>query len=280
MLELANRYLRVHVLHPEEDQPRLGSRYCHGGYIWQVEDTTLGPLLSGPEGPERSPDPFNGYGLPEAFRHRTREGEPLSWRDGRGLAPGLGWFEQRDRGDVLVEPCRWQITRFHDRLMFATEQKQGDRGYALSRMVQLVDREVLSVTRLSNTGRAPLRLQWFAHPFFALGHDGRVTVNLPAGCSLPENPGFQLQDRTLTFRRRFHGVDDGQFVLLTCPAGEPLHASVSHPQLRAVEFSTSFAPDECPIWGNGYTFSIEPYQTLELQPVETRSWTLRYRFDV
>ena len=39
MLELSNSALTVHILHPVEDAARNGSRYCHGGYVWQVEAT-------------------------------------------------------------------------------------------------------------------------------------------------------------------------------------------------------------------------------------------------
>ena len=278
MFQLANDQLRVAVLDPAQDAGLLGPRFCAGAYVWQVSDAG-GPLLSGPEGPVSAPDPFNGQGLPEAFRDRTREGVPLTWEAGRGLAPGAGILARDTNHQVIiVDPCRWEISRHQDRLTFETEQRDGERGYRLSRMLQLVDRQLLSVTRFSNTGRVPLALQWFAHPFFALDERGLITVQLPAGTHLPENAGFRLDGGSLTMKRRFTGQHDGHFELLDWPADTPLDIRLSHPRLAQISFSTSFLPSECPVWANGHTFSIEPYQTLQLEPVETRHWTLRYEF--
>lgn len=78
MLHLRHGSLRVDLLDPTSEASRLGPRFCAGGYVWQVHDDTVGPLLSGPEGPEPEPDPFNGHGLPESFRDRSRSGAPCS----------------------------------------------------------------------------------------------------------------------------------------------------------------------------------------------------------
>ena len=66
MLQLKNADLSVAILDPANpaDQKHLGTRYCWGGYIWQVTDATAGPLLAGAEWPVKNPIPFNGQGLP------------------------------------------------------------------------------------------------------------------------------------------------------------------------------------------------------------------------
>ena len=68
MILLSNDGLSVTLLDPERDQDRMGPRFCTGGYIYQVEDHDLGPLLSGPEYPTERPSVINGQGLPEVFQ--------------------------------------------------------------------------------------------------------------------------------------------------------------------------------------------------------------------
>ena len=62
------------------------------------------------------------------------------------------------------------------------------------------------------------------------------------------------------------------------PPGRPLALTLDHPSLARVEFAASFAPDECPVWANARTVSVEPYLTLDLAPGETRHWELRHTF--
>ena len=51
MLVLENAFLRVTLLDPrsQADKERLSIRYCCGGYIFQVEDKLVGPLLAIPD---------------------------------------------------------------------------------------------------------------------------------------------------------------------------------------------------------------------------------------
>jgi hypothetical protein len=281
MLRLENSTLRVELLDPADsvDAARQGPRYCWGGYIWQVHDSHRGPLVSGPEFPKPDPTPFNGQGLPESFRHRTRDGAPLTWSGSTGLGIGIGILAAVENNAVTVtEPCAWTISRSADHVIFATAQATADLAYALTRRVTLQDRTVVSHSRLTNRGAAPLALQWFAHPFWALTA-GRATVALPAGTTLPENPGFSLApDGTLSFRRPFLTAEDSQFALLALPPGRPLELAVDHPSLTRVSFATDFAPDECPVWANAHTISVEPYLTLHLAPGETREWQLAHGF--
>lgn len=279
MLTLANGQLRLTVLDPVADQTRLGTRYCRGGYIWDAYDPIGRSLLSGPEGPAPDPNPFNGRGLPEAFRHRTREGEKLTWRGDTGLAIGIGLLRLDAAGTVvLAEPCQWTVTSDAHRLQFRTEHGDALLAYALERVIELKEREILSLTSLTNSGCERLELQWFAHPFFPLHpSDDRLAI-LPPASRLPVNPGLRLSAGQLSLRRRFSGADDGQFALLELPPAPSFAAVIAHPICGEIRFTTTFPPTECPVWANEHTFSIEPYQTLRLEPGETRRWALHYSF--
>lgn len=281
MLHFANARLRLDLLDPVADRALLGTRYCWGGYIWQVWDLEGPeplPLVRGPEWPAERPVPFNGQGLPESFRHRTLAGTPLTWRGEEGLGVGIGSLGlAADRSVLVAEPCRWEIEPGPDRLVFRTTHAAAGYACAVVRTLALAGRTLTSHTALSNLGPARLALEWFAHPFFALPATG-ADAALPAGTSIAENPGFALADGRLRERRRFAGQNDGHMDQVRLPAGEPLAASLPHPARGPVAFRTSFVPDRCVVWGNDRTFSLEPYLVLDLAPGETRTWSLHYAF--
>jgi hypothetical protein len=279
MLHLANAELTVDLLDPTAEHARLGPRFCWGGYIWQVSDRSVGTLLTGPEWPDPAPQPHNGQGLPESFRHSTTTGQPLLWDGAVGLAPGAGALGRNAAGGIIVtQPCLWQVEPHADRVVFRTAQTVGAWSYELQRTVELHGRQVRSTSRLTNRGPGPLVLEWFAHPFFALQADGRQHLTLPAGTQLAENPGYLLTGENLTLRRTFVGVDDGHLEHLQLPAGQPFAATLAHPRLAAVRFATDFVPFKCVLWANGNTLSLEPFLALSLAPGESREWTLTYDF--
>jgi hypothetical protein len=279
MITLTNESLRLDLIDPVPDRDRLGPRYGAGGYVWQVHDPVAGPLLSGPEGPEPHPEPYNGHGLPEAFRHSDRQGQPIGWHEGRALVPGVGVVSRNAQGAItILEAAAWILSPLAGGYRFVSTQALGPRGYQLERGLALVGRVLTSDTRLTNTGHEPMPYEWFAHPFFALDRTGVVETRLPPGVRLDPNPGYTLTDGVLRFQRPFQGKDDGHFELLHLPPGQRLQAELTHASLAWVRFSTSFAPADCPIWGNGFTFSIEPYRRGVLAPGETVTGSLVYQF--
>lgn len=279
MLHLANAELTVDLLDPAADHARLGPRFGGGGFIWQVRDRAIGTLLTGPEWPNPTPSIANGQGLPESFRHSTTTGEPLFWRGREGLAPGAGALGRDATGAVVVtEPSRWQIDTQPGRIVFRTEQEAAGWSYALERTVELRGRQLVSRSRLINCGAGPLKLQWFAHPFFALQADGKLRATLPVGTTLPANDGYDLAGRELTMRRAFKDANDGVLVHLGLPAGQPLSVTLTHPKLTWLKFSTDFAPFKTVLWANSNTLSFEPFLELNLAPGESREFTLTYEF--
>jgi hypothetical protein len=283
MLRLENASLQVDLLDPADpsDAERQGSRYGWGGYIWQVHDAQRGPLLAGPEYPRPDPTGFNGQGLPESFRHRTRDGSPLTWAGDTGLGIGIGILATAGKNPALVrEPCAWTVLRHPGQLVFQTRQAAAGLACELVRKVELVGRAIHSFNELTNVGDHPLVLQWFAHPFWALTGN-RAQIRLPAGTTVADNPGFAVAaDGVLTFRRPFITKEDSQFALLSLPRDQVLALTVDHPKVSRVTFETNFVPDECPVWANAHTISVEPYLNLRLAPGETRHWQLKHGFEV
>ena len=282
MLSLSNSALTVELLDPADpvDQARLGTRYCWGGYIWQVRDTQLGPLVTGPEWPEPKPSAFNGQGMPESFRHTELGTErPLILENNRGFVIGIGDVAPGPDGKPAVTlPCPWTITRHAAAIEFSTAHSGNGYSCRLTRRVALEGRTLISATSVTNTGARPLPLHWFAHPFFALT-DRLLTCGLPPSWGMAENPGYGFDaDHRLVFKRPFRDKMDGHFQLLQVGANTPLRAVVSHPQLKQIFFDADFTPDTCPVWGNSNTWSIEPYITSELAPGKARAWTLKYEF--
>jgi hypothetical protein len=283
MLKLNSADLNVEILDPADttDRARLGLRYGWGGYIWQVHEAKLGvPLLAGPEWPNHQPIPFNGQGLPESFRHAEfGTGRPLILEDNRGFIIGIGDVAPNMAGYLdVAEPCPWSITTSHGAIEFCTEQSGNGYACQLTRRIALDRRKLSSSTRLTNIGNRPLPLHWFAHPFFALD-DRLITCGLPKTWGMNDNVGYELDgDHQLSFKRRFRDRDDGHFEQLIIGADTPLRATLSHPPLREIIFSTDFVPDTCPIWGNSNTWSIEPYMATELIPGTDHAWTLTYEF--
>ena len=87
MYTLQNDQLSVDVLDPIADVERFGTRYCTGGYIFQVTDAEKGPLLSGPTYPD-SFNTFDGQGIPDAFNQSPLKDAKSS--DTQALIIGIG----------------------------------------------------------------------------------------------------------------------------------------------------------------------------------------------
>lgn len=280
MLSLENSQLAVQLLDPADPKTRIlqGTRYCWGGYIWQVRDGA-GDLLSGPEYPDQAPIPFNGQGLPESFRLVERATNRLLTGQGdRGFVIGVGEVALGASNSIgLIEPAVWQTRAGKDRCVFSTRQGFGDWTVELVRTVVLRDRTLDSLTELANVGRAALPLQWFAHPFLPLVN-GLTSGRVPPGFGLPPNPTYTLRDGAFETIARAEQVRGAARFQLLEVAPVPLDATFTHPRLSHVRITADFVASEVPVWSNDRTFSIEPYLTATVAPGETRRWSMRYEF--
>ncbi|MCX6376202.1 MAG: hypothetical protein NTU88_09275 [Armatimonadetes bacterium] len=110
MIALQNDSLTVWILDPVADREWLGTRYCTGGFIFQVEDhdgsPARGNLLSGPTYPH-SYNLFDGQGAPDAFHpHLVIDQDP----DGTPVRVlGIGIGEIDAKANTVIVRCAWDV---------------------------------------------------------------------------------------------------------------------------------------------------------------------------
>ena len=271
MYTLNNSALQVSILDPVADRLRLGTRYCHGGYIFQVADHKLGPLLSGPTYPN-SFNSFDGQGLPESFnlsplRSPTVE-EPLA------LVLGIGLCNLNT--NLVVDWSIWDVTTDVDRIGFRTAHKFGNFAADIERAVSLTNRTVRSETSLTNLGGNSIPVRWFPHPFFPQPmSDELCRFNIPV--TFVDNPGYTLDSDGFICRKGWPWKDD-YFLPLSHDANTNLVVYQRHLLLGLVTATCSFIPAYFPIWGNSCTFSWEPFLERTLGPQQQLRWRIDYEF--
>jgi hypothetical protein len=283
MIAIKNDQLIVSLLDPVNDGHLLGSRYCHGGYIWQIEDKTLGSLLSGPKYPSLHPDPFDGQGIPEAFE--TAQSYYPSYIGDTVLVIGVGEvirtsntepFHTRSNPQIK-KSCNWTIETKPDCVLMKTNQSFKGSSFILLKKILLSDRTVHSFTEIVNLGPNPLPIKWFAHPFFPLTSDlSCCKLSLPV--SIPPNPGFSLNNEDYICMNSNYGWENGCYRSLGIPWNKHLNVTVKHPLLNDVLINCKFSPTWLPIWANSKTFSIEPFFSKMSTPGSSTNWAIEYHF--
>lgn len=271
MFHLGNEELSLTLLDPVQDEARLGTRYVSGCYIYQIDDARLGPLFSGPAYPHDPPPVFDGQGIPEAFRFTI---DPV---EGEGIVFGNAIIVDdgsRGREKDVVERCRWRTDQGEVRLRMSTTQRFGDVALNLHREISLAGRELTSSTTVQNVGTAPIPVLWYAHPFFPWPRDG-VCCAFSCDISLPDNPGFVLNDDGFIERNAEHDWHKGQFVQIDGVGGHQLDAVMRHPG-RDMTVTGDFEMSQMPIWGNACTVSFEPYLEQTVAPNTELAWSLTY----
>lgn len=271
MYSLKNASLNVSILDPIVDQERFGTRYCTGGYIFQISDVDHGDLLTGPTFPD-SFNTYDGQGIPDAFRLGPVR-EPGA-TDGAALIIGTGLCDLE--ADQVLDFCRWDVAVKADSIGMRAEQAFGSVTLELERIVSLHGRTVRSATRLKNTGACSLPIRWFPHPFFPQPDtDELCRFNLPV--SFPANLGYDVTDSGF-IRRLGWPWDDGHYQALDHAGSSNLVVLQRHPKLGLVAGTCSYIPTYLPIWGNPHTFSWEPFLECTVGSGQEKAWSIDYDF--
>ena len=271
MYTLTGESLTVSVLDPAADQERFGTRYCTGGYIFQIDDSRHGALLSGPTYPHDF-NWFDGQGIPDAFNlGPLREPAAIS---PEALIIGVGVCDLQ--ANKVVEFCRWEVQQQPSAITMHTNQAFARFELELERTVALHHRTVRSTTRLRSTGALPIPIRWFPHPFFPHPDtDELCRFNVPV--TVPAESSYELAENGF-IRRKDWPWQDGRFQSLAHAAQTNLVVLQRHPLLGLVAATCSYVPSFFPIWGNPYTFSWEPYLERTIGAGQELEWWIDYTF--
>ncbi|MDR2694485.1 MAG: hypothetical protein LBB74_09780 [Chitinispirillales bacterium] len=277
MIRLQSDILSLDLIDPRDaqDRTKLGSRYCAGGYIWQVYDADGTPLLSGPQYPA-APSVFDGQGMPDMFE------TPLGGEDGAigdqvcvigvGLvekSSGIVPFHPRNNPRV-TEFCVWYVDNGDDWAIMTAGQRFGERSITIRREIRLQGGRVTSICTVFNIGKETVDLRWFTHPFFPINDDlicGKVSPMV----SMPDNAGYELGNDGEIGMKPGYLWEKGLFQVLYVPMTK-LRFTVPHPVAGSIDLKTDYDVVRCAVWGNLRAFSFEPFMQCAVKPGEDRSW--------
>jgi hypothetical protein len=282
MFTLKNSGLTVSILDPQVDQEKLGSRYCCGGYVWQVLDEQFGDLLSGPCYPNPT-NAFDGQGWPDAFEIAMGQDSALVGESVCVLGVGevrrsssVRPFHVRDNPEVLHFDT-WDCRPVNAQTMeFLCQQKWKNREWEIRRTLRLEGRRLISTTEVKQIQGNSMTVRWFSHPFFPLHSEWASIFSLEM--QVPENPGFFLDGEGRLCRRPDYDWKKGCFQPCALPFGSSWSARQAHPLLGEVKVVGDFPLAYLPVWGNANTFSFEPYLHQTLVPNSSVQWSLSMEF--
>jgi len=284
VLTLADGALTASVLDPASDTERLGSRYCSGGYVWQVTDACHGAAFAGPCFPAEPP-PFDGQGAPEVFEIALGQHEAALGDEVYVIGVGrvrrespVRPFHVRDNPTV-TERAVWDVaTPAPNSLRFRTHALFRDFALELVRTLELRggSRTLASTTLVMNLGTRALPLRWFAHPFFPWA--GERVCRLSLEYALPEAAALVTDADGFVARRAGSDWSHGQYLLPRAALGGELAFEQCHPTLGCVRVRCGFPLGGLALWGNERTFSCEPFFQTILEPGGEARFGLTYEF--
>ncbi len=271
MFTLKNDSLEVTLLDPVADRERFHTRYCVGGYIFQVTDLKRGPLMTGPTYPD-SFNTFDGQGIPDAFNlNPLRDPDSTSKES---LIIGVGLCDMV--ADRVVEFSPWDVERDEVGIQMSTTQSYQSYALELARTVVLRRRTVHTAIHLRNSGRRSIPIRWFPHPFFPHPQTNELCkFNTPV--TFPTNDGYVMGENGFIYRKGWPW-SKGHYLALDHDMQDNLVVLQRHPLLGMISATFSFVPGLLPIWGNTKTFSWEPFFEQTVARGQEVHWWTDYDF--
>jgi hypothetical protein len=283
MYNLKNNELEVQIIDPIHDKKLLGSRYCTGGYIYQVKDLKSGNLLSGPQFSKPDFSVFNGQGAPEVFvtalSHEPCEIGNTVYVIGVGSVTrtsSINPFHVRDNPNVK-DFCAWKIHEKKDSIEMTSTCVFNQWKLVITKIITLSYRTVTSYTEIINIGNKNIPILWFAHPFFPVSPNLRACkFSLPI--KLNENEGYFIDHEGFIELRKEYNWKKGLYQKIVCNPMEKLSVIQCHPLVDKVSINCDFIPDSIAIWANDITFSFEPFYKANIESCGKRTLSISYCF--
>lgn len=268
MLAIENSNLEVVILHPDHDIDFLGTRYCHGGSIFQVIDKSRSfsaKLLSGPTFPDTY-DPLHGQGIPDSFEHC-----PIYIDNKLKHVLGIGIC---DNG--IVEPVNWKIILKKDNALFSTIHRIGSETIELKRSISLFNRSLNIETIIENKTSEHITITWYPHPFFPQPRKVEL-CRIFSNVDWLDNPFYEFVNNGYICRKANQPVNRA-FFALDHKANSPVALAMRHDTCGQVLFESDYVPGFFPIWGNQRTFSMEPYFQTRIARTRKTVWNVSLHF--
>ena len=283
MYILKNDQLEIDIIDPVKDKKFLGSRYCTGGYIFQVIDLKKGNLFAGPQYPNPDFDVFHGQGAPEVFVTALNE-EKCNVGDNVYVI-GVGSVTRTSpttpfhvrNNPVVAEFCIWRINEKKDCLEMTSNCAFNQWNFVITKTIALNYRTVSSQIKIYNTGKKNIPILWYAHPFFPFPRNGKACIFSPQ-IRLAENAGYFINNEGVIEIKRTYDWKRGLYQKIAYNSDEILSAIQYHPLLGKVSINCDFVPESIAIWANDITFSFEPCYKVNIKSGEQKICGLSYCF--
>jgi hypothetical protein len=283
MYFLKNSELEVQIIDPVIDQKLLGSRYCTGGYIYQIKDLKKGNLLFGPQFSKPDFNVFDGQGAPEVFVTALNQESCKIGNDVHVIGVGavtrtskISPFHVRDNSKVK-EFCTWEITEKKDSIEMTSTCYFNQWKFIITKIITLSYRTVASQTEIINNGNETIPILWFAHPFFPFPANQRA-CKFSEPIKLNENGGYFIDNDGFIKLRKEYDWKKGLYQKIVCNPTEKLSVIQCHSLVDKVSVTCDFIPDSIAIWANDVTFSFEPFYNVNIEYGEKRAWRISYCF--